>query len=73
MTIYHLSRTVSKCLINGISVTAILVQVFVLFQTAGSTELIDNDLLLEDLLAQSAMNAKNEEKSKSDAKEESAT
>ncbi|KAL0883952.1 hypothetical protein ABMA27_016010 [Loxostege sticticalis] len=42
-------------------------------QTAGSNELIDNDLLLEELLTQSAMNEKNEQKSKTDSKDDDAT
>ncbi|KAH9641032.1 hypothetical protein HF086_015128 [Spodoptera exigua] len=38
-------------------------------QRTGSTELMDNDLLLEDLLSQSAAAQKKEEKLKSDSKD----
>lgn len=41
----------------------------IILQRTGSTELMDNDLLLEDLLSQSAAAQKKEEKSKSDSKD----
>ena len=40
----------------------------IILQRTGSTELMDNDLLLEDLLSQSAAQKK-DEKSKSDPKD----
>ncbi|XP_028174601.1 bestrophin homolog 1-like isoform X1 [Ostrinia nubilalis] len=42
-------------------------------QTTGSNELIDNDLLLEELLTQSAINQKNEKNARNDSKDQDAT